>query len=81
MDTAISKEDEIRSIHFYWKNLSYETGKNKILINNLSGHLQSGCLTAILGPSGSGKTTLFECLAKRKIKGVSGHSWVSSSIR
>lgn len=68
------------SIHFYWKNLSYKTPKNKVLVNNLNGHLQSGCLTAILGPSGSGKTTLFECLAKRRIQGVSGKFWVSSSI-
>ena len=75
------KKIENEAIHFYWKNLSYKTAKNKILVNNLSGHLQSGYLTAILGPSGSGKTTLFECLAKRRIKGVTGQTWVSSSIR
>lgn len=76
--TENSKHD---SIHLYWKNLTYKASKNKVLINNLNGHLQSGYLTAVLGPSGSGKTTLFECLAKRKITGVSGQIWVSSSTR
>ncbi|UXI15800.1 apoptosis inhibitor [Sarcoptes scabiei] len=68
------------SISFFWKNLTYKTVENKILIDNLSGHLQSGLLTAILGPSGSGKTTLFECLAKRRVKNVIGETWVSSPI-
>ncbi|XP_075681358.1 ATP-binding cassette sub-family G member 1-like [Dermatophagoides pteronyssinus] len=80
IDKIENKKIDNEAIHFYWKNLSYKTVKNKILVNNLSGHLQSGYLTAILGPSGSGKTTLFECLAKRRIKGMTGQTWVSSSI-
>ena len=42
-------------IHLYWKNLTCKAAKNKVLVNNLNGHLQSGCLTAVLGPSGAGK--------------------------
>ena len=68
-------------LHLYWKDLCCRASKNKLLINNLNGHLQSGSITAVLGPSGSGKTTLFECLAKRKISGVTGQFWASSSTR
>lgn len=71
----------IGDIHLYWKNLSYQTSKGKVLVNNMNGHLQSGRLTVVLGPSGSGKTTMFECLAKRRIAGVSGQIWVSSPSR
>ena len=81
MSAIERKETEDSSIQLYWKNLSYQTPKNKVLINNLSGNLQSGFLTAVLGPSGSGKTTFFECLAKRKVKGSSGQIWVSSLSR
>ena len=74
-------EHQNSSIHLYWKNLTSKAEKNKILVNNLSGHLRSGHLTAVLGPSGSGKTTLFRCLAKRKTKNVNGDFWVSSPSR
>ncbi|KAH9406641.1 ATP-binding cassette sub- G member 1 [Tyrophagus putrescentiae] len=76
---AASTTSDQGALHLYWKNLNCQTPAKKVLVNNLNGHLQSGRLTAVLGPSGSGKTTLFECLAKRKVSGVTGQFWASSS--
>ncbi|XP_054152529.1 uncharacterized protein LOC128951304 [Oppia nitens] len=36
--------------------------KSTIILNNISGSIESQSLTAIMGPSGAGKTTLFEHL-------------------
>ena len=74
-------------IELVWRNLSFQVNKSsciplkktksRTLINNLNGCVQSGQLTAIIGPSGSGKTTLIECLAGRRIKGVTGEIMVN----
>lgn len=37
--------------------------KIKPTLNNISGTIQSGQMTAIIGPSGAGKTTFLNCLA------------------
>ncbi|CAG2164602.1 unnamed protein product [Oppiella nova] len=77
-------------LKLYWNGLTYKTSDNKKLIsrnktnvktiiNDLNGEITSGQLTGILGPSGSGKTTLIECLAGRRVAGLSGRVWVKSS--
>ncbi|CAG2171083.1 unnamed protein product [Oppiella nova] len=77
-------------LKLYWNGLTYKTSDNKKLIsrnktnvktiiNDLNGEITSGELTGILGPSGSGKTTLIECLAGRRVAGLSGRVWVKSS--
>ncbi|KAH8023526.1 hypothetical protein HPB51_014775 [Rhipicephalus microplus] len=35
---------------------------SKILVENMSGEVRSGTLTAVMGPSGAGKTTLLNLL-------------------
>ncbi|CAG2177777.1 unnamed protein product [Oppiella nova] len=77
-------------LKLYWNGLTYKTSDNKKLIsrnktnvktiiNDLNGEITSGQLTGILGPSGSGKTTLIECLAGKRVAGLSGRVWVKST--
>lgn len=44
------------------KNVSYAYEKGKVVLQNVSGSLETGKMYAILGPSGSGKTTLLSLL-------------------
>lgn len=80
------KQKNKSSLELVWRNLCYQvnnrnnnktntstnTATTKQLIKHLNGTVRSGELTAIIGPSGAGKTTLIECLAGRRITGVSG---------
>ena len=55
-----------------WNNLSYNLKvKNlkKVILNNVSGHANSGTVTAIMGSSGGGKTSLLNALAGRLARG------------
>ncbi|RWS02517.1 ABC transporter-like protein 12, partial [Dinothrombium tinctorium] len=53
--------------------------RNKVILQPQSGHLETGCLMAIMGKSGSGKSTLIECLSGRRSKGLSGKIFIASS--
>ena len=46
--------------------------KEKLILNNVSGHVNSAELIALIGPSGVGKSSLLEILAGRRVKGTSG---------
>ncbi|KAF8206137.1 pleiotropic drug resistance ABC transporter [Mycena galopus ATCC 62051] len=58
---------------FSWQNLNYtvpvKEGTRKLL-DNVSGYVAPGTLTALMGESGAGKTTLLNVLAERTKSGV-----------
>lgn len=58
---------------FSWQNLTYvvpvKDGTRKLL-DNISGYVVPGKLTALMGESGAGKTTLLNVLAERTTTGV-----------
>ncbi|PWN90960.1 hypothetical protein FA10DRAFT_267384 [Acaromyces ingoldii] len=77
---AEAKEDEEvkRAIHasddvFSWHNVNFDIlikGEPRKLLNNVSGYVAPGKLTALMGASGAGKTTLLNVLAQRVDFGV-----------
>ncbi|KAI5963216.1 uncharacterized protein KGF55_003008 [Candida pseudojiufengensis] len=53
---------------FIWRNVDYiipYDGKERKLLDNVSGYCIPGTLTALMGESGAGKTTLLNTLAQR----------------
>ncbi|KAI0844484.1 ATP-binding cassette transporter [Daldinia vernicosa] len=68
--------------HFAWKDLCLDIqvgGKHRRLLNNVSGWLEPGAMTALMGMSGAGKTTLLDTLAQRVTIGiVSGGLYLDS---
>ncbi|KAL3225964.1 hypothetical protein MRX96_025308 [Rhipicephalus microplus] len=72
------------SIDLAWKNLTYKikSGKtSKILVENMSGEVRSGTLTAVMGPSGAGKTTLLNLLTGFYDKGYTGEVHINGYVR
>jgi len=66
-----------------WKDLTYRVpGKlfapKKVILDNISGYLKSGQITAILGPSGCGKSSLLGCISGQKKTGLSGSITIST---
>lgn len=58
---------------FTWRNVSYDIpvkGGQRRLLDNVSGWVKPGTLTALMGVSGAGKTTLLDVLAQRVSIGV-----------
>ena len=77
------------AVKLEWKNISYNiaikdpiTGKymDKKVLDNVSGHAESGQLLAILGPSGCGKTSLMNILASKLPAGGSEFQSLSGSV-
>ena len=58
---------------FSWKNVCFDIqfrGSTRRLLDNVSGWVRPGTLTALMGVSGAGKTTLLNVLAQRADFGV-----------
>ncbi|TVY36705.1 Multidrug resistance protein, partial [Lachnellula occidentalis] len=66
---------------FTWKDICYDIqikGEPRRLLDNVSGWVKPGTLTALMGVSGAGKTTLLDVLAQRVSMGVvTGDMFVS----
>jgi ATP-binding cassette subfamily G (WHITE) protein 2 (SNQ2) len=66
---------------FTFENISYFVqyeGKEKQLLQSVSGYIMPGQLVALMGSSGAGKTTLMDVLAQRKDSGrIEGSIMVS----
>ncbi|XP_065078452.1 ATP-binding cassette sub-family G member 1-like [Ochlerotatus camptorhynchus] len=86
-DTTISIDVRIDSLKpstwLSFRDISYRVkgtdGKDKHLLQEISGNFRSGRLTGILGPSGAGKSTLLNILSGFKVKNVSGEIHVNGS--
>ncbi|KIV77470.1 hypothetical protein PV11_09260 [Exophiala sideris] len=76
---AIAPQTDI----FTWKDVSYDINTKdgtRRLLDNISGWVRPGTLTALMGASGAGKTTLLDVLAQRKSVGViTGATFVNGS--
>lgn len=70
---------------FSWKDVKYTVpvkGGSRLLLDNVSGWVKPGTLTALMGASGAGKTTLLNVLAERVDMGViTGDMLVSGKAR
>ncbi|CAI7665813.1 unnamed protein product [Penicillium viridicatum] len=67
---SLGQDDQRRTFSF--KDVSYYVnadGGEKQLLNNVSGYVKPGQLTALMGASGAGKTTLLDTISQRKSTG------------
>ncbi|KAJ2796081.1 ATP-binding cassette transporter snq2, partial [Coemansia guatemalensis] len=57
---------------YTWNQVNYTVpvkGGERQLLNNISGYIKPGTMTALMGSSGAGKTTLLDALSQRKTIG------------
>ncbi|KAH7409672.1 ABC-2 type transporter [Cadophora sp. MPI-SDFR-AT-0126] len=72
-ETEVTAALEPQKDIFTWKDVAYDIeikGEARRLLDNVSGWVKPGTLTALMGVSGAGKTTLLDVLAHRTTMGV-----------
>lgn len=65
---------------FIWKDVCYTIpydGGQRRLLDNISGYVKPGTMTALMGESGAGKTTLLNTLAQRNVGIITGDMLVN----
>ncbi|EGO01341.1 hypothetical protein SERLA73DRAFT_159769 [Serpula lacrymans var. lacrymans S7.3] len=77
---ALAEQPRMTDI-FSWQHINYDvsvSGESRRLLNDVSGYVAPGKLTALMGESGAGKTTLLNALAERIDTGtVTGDRFVN----
>ncbi|KAG9310127.1 ABC-2 type transporter-domain-containing protein [Chiua virens] len=68
MKEALAHQPRMQNT-FTWQQVNYEVASRRLL-NDVSGYVAPGKLTALMGESGAGKTTLLNVLAERNEMGV-----------
>ncbi|KAJ3257024.1 hypothetical protein HK103_005008 [Boothiomyces macroporosus] len=63
-------------MHFKFKNLGYDLPDGRRLLQNVSGKIEGGKMTAIMGPSGAGKSTFMNLLCGKLSKSF-GNLWIN----
>ncbi|KAI0035475.1 ABC-2 type transporter-domain-containing protein [Vararia minispora EC-137] len=70
---ALREAEKMNDV-FTWRHLEYEVpvghGEMRRLLDDVSGYVAPGRLTALMGESGAGKTTLLNVLAQRQTTGI-----------
>ena len=61
---------------FKFDRMRYVLKDGKVILDNVTGHIRSGRVTAIMGPSGSGKTTFLSVLMG-KVARTSGSLFIN----
>ncbi|KAI8140090.1 ABC-2 type transporter-domain-containing protein [Fennellomyces sp. T-0311] len=80
----ITMDNTASSATFSWQHINYSIPSANgplQLLNNVSGIIKPGHLTALMGATGTGKTTLLDVLARRKTIGnVDGRIYLNNEI-
>ncbi|WP_160685674.1 ABC transporter ATP-binding protein [Clostridium sp. C2-6-12] len=63
-DTLLEKQNNKNYGNVSFENVAFSYTKDKALLNNVSFHVKSGQMVAIVGPTGAGKTTLINLLMR-----------------
>ncbi|KAH7944950.1 hypothetical protein HPB49_002649 [Dermacentor silvarum] len=63
------------------KTTTFDGPPSRNLVQNMSGEVRSGTLTAVMGPSGAGKTTLLNLLTGFYDKGYTGEVHINGYVR
>ncbi|ORX67340.1 hypothetical protein DL89DRAFT_295090, partial [Linderina pennispora] len=71
-DSARESKEALEALPSPGRSISYTVpvkGGNKQLLDDVSGYIKPGTMTALMGSSGAGKTTLLDSLSQRKTIG------------
>ncbi|ORX70474.1 hypothetical protein DL89DRAFT_292148 [Linderina pennispora] len=74
VDSELGPTDDqlLKGTTYTWKHVSYTvpvSGGERMLLDDVSGYVKPGTMTALMGSSGAGKTTLLDALSQRKTIG------------